>query len=474
MFKRFFNFWRELFSAITNTAYKESLRLYNHGDYKAAAESFAKLRARGKLTILYRRLTDFYYFRALRNAGILNFYQKDYQSCVNHFQNALNLRTESLTCHNYLAHSYNQLGQIERSIEHLKVLRMYWPSREDILLKLGISYIRLNRIKEGIGTLTEIVKREGGDNFPDVNLILGIAYLKSGSFDKAVSHLQRAVEVNPSFSVAYCALGCAFLLSDNLKESRRAFERSSQISPEDEKAAGFLGVMNALPPRKDQDYRDQIAELRRKAIGECDHLLVLKIEYGEHFTFLDPIYDNHCINELIEVFESLCTKHPDYADYANNLARFYLKVGEIGKAKSFFLRALKLNPYYVEALDGLAAIYEKQDDPERALEIIDNILLQTPVDPIVLLIRSRLCITLERYEDAVHSMLMATHSESEYAHHLYLLGQILEKKGYLEWARQCWIHVEEYLPGLASKDIRRTERALRHSQKIAREKNPER
>jgi Tfp pilus assembly protein PilF len=49
--------------------------------------------------------------------------------------------------------------------------------------------------------------------------------------------------------------------------------------------------------------------------------------------------------------------HPNYADLQNQFALLMMFEGEMGKAEDYFLKALRLNPKYREAIFNLGVLY---------------------------------------------------------------------------------------------------------------------
>jgi predicted Zn-dependent protease len=63
---------------------------------------------------------------------------------------------------------------------------------------------------------------------PDTALLrfsLGSEYLKTGEYERAIEHLARAVELDPSYSAAWKLLGKALAASHRPEEAARAYEK---------------------------------------------------------------------------------------------------------------------------------------------------------------------------------------------------------------------------------------------------------
>lgn len=59
---------------------------------------------------------------------------------------------------------------------------------------------------------------------------LGNEYLKADNFDKAVEHLQRAVEHDPQYSAAWKLYGKALVESGRNDEAMRVYEKGIEVA----------------------------------------------------------------------------------------------------------------------------------------------------------------------------------------------------------------------------------------------------
>jgi tetratricopeptide (TPR) repeat protein len=62
----------------------------------------------------------------------------------------------------------------------------------------------------------------------------GIAYINVGNFDRAVSDLNKAIELDPTSSFAYAGRGLAYLRQDNIDSARRDGEKALSLHPDED------------------------------------------------------------------------------------------------------------------------------------------------------------------------------------------------------------------------------------------------
>ncbi len=476
-------FFRRFFQPLTSAQYFTGIRLYNTGQYEDAASAFGLIREGiYRASLLYGRLSNFYFHRSLRNAALLAFYQRDYIRCIRFCQEALEATPDDLVCLNYIAHAFHHVGQYGAAIRQLEKLRDLAPGRDDILFNLAKINIKADLTEEAKRIIETLIERN--PLFPDFHHIRGIAYGKESNVDKAIASFKRAVELNPKYANAILLLGLEQIRAFDYKAAQHTFRDGVTNCPENTELLFYYGLTSTILTRLKklgingsptdgeplarkgnlpEDILDDIAYLDSRAVEEHQRMLELDISYGEHFTFIDPIYDKPCLSALVGVFETFISVYPAYADYFNKLGSFYQKISEVEKAQAAFKQALKLNPEYLDALDNLAAVYESEGRVSEALDLSNRILYKAPGNPEQLIKRGRLCLKLGHFDQAAEAIISASRSDNRYTYHLYALGQILKENDKPDLAGRCLRVANELLPDAARdlKGLRRLERSLK-------------
>jgi tetratricopeptide (TPR) repeat protein len=473
---------RRFFQPLTSSQYFTGIHLYNEGAYEDAANAFELIREGVyHASVLYNRLSEFYYHRSLRNAAILAFYQRDDVRTIRLCQQALEINPDDLVCRNYIAHAFHHIGQYGASIQQLNRLRDLSSERDDVLFNLAKICIKADRLQDAKEIINILIERK--PDYADFHHIRGIAFGKEGNIERAVACFSRAVEINPRYENAALLLGLEQIRAFDYRAAQKTFKAGIKSCPDNTVLLFYYSLLSTILRRLDhngpdpftagrealagrddlpKEVLDDIAYLDARALEEHQRMLELDISYGEHFTFLDPIYDKPCLSALVGVFESFVTVYPAYADYYNKLGSFYRKIGENEKAEGSFMHALELNPEYTDALDNLAGIYESDGRIQQALDFCNRILYKAPGNPDQLIKRGRLCLKLGHFEQAAEAIISASRSDNRFTYHLYALGQILKENKRTELASRCWRVARELLPEAARdlKGLRKLERSL--------------
>ncbi|MFN3076724.1 MAG: magnetosome protein MamA [Alphaproteobacteria bacterium] len=124
-------------------------------------------------------------------------------------------------------------GHYSRAATLLEPLLAAHPTDPEIMLHLGMSYLRTGRQEDGIRLLEKMQAMRGDIKSATA---LGIAYCQVGRDEQAIPLLQRAAEANSdNFNIRY-RLGVAF---DNVGRHEKAIEclqEALELRPEDARA----------------------------------------------------------------------------------------------------------------------------------------------------------------------------------------------------------------------------------------------
>jgi Flp pilus assembly protein TadD/mono/diheme cytochrome c family protein len=149
---------------------------------------------------------------------------------------------------------------------------------------------------------------------------LGLAYLRAGQIDDAVSHLREAARLGGASAddtaIVHYSLGNAEAARGNRREAIAEFERAIEVRPRFAEAYNNLGVM-----LQSEGRLDAATELYRQALS-------IK---------------------------------PAYAEAHNNLGVMLQAQGKLDEAIAHFREAVRLNPSYALAQENLTAALRERD-----------------------------------------------------------------------------------------------------------------
>lgn len=464
--------------------YLKSIKKFNQGDYEGAAKDLCKLKKRfGFSSALYNVLSSFYCVRSNRNLAVLNFYQQNYDQCTSACRINLKLEPSDVVSRNYLAHSLYHLGEFDEAIEHLQTLSSQEESRTDVKLNLAKIMIAAGRYLEAIEVLDKLIKKF--PDYADFHFARGLAFSKAWNSRLAIENYTQAFELNPTFSKGILLLALEYVRIYKYQTASDIFNQGMINCPEDIKIASYASclkrivanidqkTLKEMPLRRVSDkmfwgediprrVREDLSYISLMAKHESSKQLELDISYGEKFTFLNPIYDKPCLNKLIEIFNERTEAMPRYADYHFKKGQLFLKTRDLKNAKAQYLRALKINPDYEDALFSLIQVYESEEFWEESLFYTEKLLRIEKNTAIYHLTHGRILLKLDRPRHAVRALVKARELDSRYLYQLYLMGHIMKGKKEYELARECWVHTIGFMP-IVSKELVKLEALIQEN-----------
>lgn len=169
---------------------------------------------------------------------------------------------------------------------------------------------------------------------------LGIHYIEKGLYDKALTTLKQAINVNPSHGEAHFHLG-------------RVYKRLGM----EENAKAEYSLSFRIDHEKFHEYTKKFHEGADYEPSDTQYLTELGSSYTEK-----AMYD-----EAITTFKKVLEIEPDHKRAHYNLGIIYLKKKMYHKAADEFRNVVQIAPQMAEAHYNLGLAYHKQGMLERAI-----------------------------------------------------------------------------------------------------------
>jgi len=283
---------------------------------------------------------------------------------------------------------YSQEGLIREALDVYRKIADLDPSNltvrlkiADIFLKEGLNSEAIEEYNKVASVQIEAGRRDEAENLyklilrinpedADSIIKIGKLRLEDGHFEEAIAYARKALDHSPESDEAFS------LLIDSYNKTKMYDEAEELVN----------GRINNYP---DQIvYREMLAsillnkgDLQRAA----DEYLILSREYlnrnnpDKAFVYAERTID--ISPELIPAHEMLFEmsltigKNDNVVEKGLFLARYYYGNGDTAKAGNYYQKILEVNPYSIEAKEGLAKI-----DHINASEIQSSEIVAEPAD----------------------------------------------------------------------------------------------
>ena len=171
---------------------------------------------------------------------------------------------------------------------------------------------------------------------------LGYAYVNASRYDEAIRCCDKALDLEPDFSLAYINRGLAYVKIGRLTEAIRDCDKAIALKPDSGDAYYNRGRAYAGLGRLSE------------AIGDYDKAIVLKPDAGDAYYNRGLAYAGlGRLSEAIGDYDKAIALKPDSVEAYNNRGIAYAKAGRSDEALRNYDEAIKLDP------DGARAYYNR-------------------------------------------------------------------------------------------------------------------
>ncbi|NXA38818.1 TMTC1 protein, partial [Eudromia elegans] len=270
---------------------------------------------------------------ALNNLGTLT---KDVVEAKDYYRRALQLNPQHNRALFNLGNLLKSQGKKEEAIILLRDSIKYGPEFADAYSSLASLLAEKERLEEA-----EEVYKAGIENCPessDLHNNYGVFLVDTGAPERAVSHYRHAIRQSPNHHVAMVNLGRLYRSLGQNKEAETWYKRALKVS----RKAEILSPLGAL------------------------------------------YYNTGRYEEALQVYREAVSQQPANKEIRLALAQVLAMMGRTKEAEKMTNHILYEDVECLECYRLLSAIYSKQENYAKALEVIDKALQLKPKDPKVI------------------------------------------------------------------------------------------
>jgi len=127
--------------------------------------------------------------------------------------------------------------------------------------------------------------------------------------------------------------------------------------------------------------------------------------------------------EAVKEFDLVTREEPPSFGVINNISIAYLGLGNLEKAEQYLLETIKLDTNYAIAYYNLATLYQKLNDPAKAVKFLDRYTHLTPEDLPALENEAMLYIQLQQWDHAAAALAVLSQALPQSSVILFRLAQ---------------------------------------------------
>jgi tetratricopeptide (TPR) repeat protein len=318
---------------------------------------------------------------------------------------------------------------IESSIIPLAIIfehRTYLPSMMVylIMILLGDRFVRIDWLKIGLACVvivvfsfwtyqrnqvwesefslwSDVIKKSPNKARPHLNL--GIMFSRLGKTDTAITHFDKALQLNHRYAKAHFNLGAEMERQGNDADAVKHYHEAIKIEPNYIKAHNNLGLLLARTGRIEEAFQHYSrilnfnpeyapahlnwgvaqADLGKfsQAIAHFEQALKIDPNYADAYYNLAIVLEKQGkINDAIDHYATALEKNPAKAEAHFNLGNIFFKQGNTDDAIAHYKAAMTIRPDFLETISNLALVNVARKDYTEALALFMDILKYRPDD----------------------------------------------------------------------------------------------
>jgi tetratricopeptide (TPR) repeat protein len=242
---------------------------------------------------------------------------------------------------------------------------------------------------------------------------LGGAYYQNGDNENALTHYEKAVEIDPDNVIYQKSLADFYYsVAGRVENALEIYFKVLDQQPQNLEVLQMVGHINVALQKFDdaEEYYKRVLAIDP---GNQDAALLLdKLQNRltsdskpasaeEQYANIQTMINDGRQNDAVSAIETLLDSHPDFAQAHNDLGVLSYQQGDKDKALNCYEAAARLEPGNNTFQKNLADFYYvEQGRVEDAMQLYVNVLANDPEDAETLLILGHICVALHKFEDA--------------------------------------------------------------------------
>ena len=306
----------------------------------------------------------FYYY------GLSLFEEKQYENAKEEITSALNLKPDSIKALMILAEIYYRINDDERALTTVNKALGLQPGDLDATLLRGKINAQMEDYRAAIIDYQYVLARRPGTS--QERFKLAELFEANGNLDKALKAYLAVADIYPDKSKPLAKIANIYLSRNQSKKAIGICNVFLKKMPENLKIAMVKAHVLVTSGQYAQAQRLLEHLTKEHPESEQPYLLLAAIELDH----------NHDPGKAIAFYQKAVQKNSDNTSGYIGLANVYEKTGQLDRAEETYQRLLKIDPSNILALNNLAYLYARLDKKlDDALLLAMKVKEGAPNDP---------------------------------------------------------------------------------------------
>ena len=172
--------------------------------------------------------------------------KKQFETAEIHLKEAIRLKPDYSSAHNYLGVLYFRKGKVDLAIESYKkaLSNLLWTKPQLAQLNLAIAYLSLKQYQKAVVHFQEAINLV--PSYVDAHNGLGQAYEGLRMYGEARLAYEKALEYNPAYTRALLNLGKLLYRSGEKQKATEYLDKVVKLEPNSARASEAMGYLRSL------------------------------------------------------------------------------------------------------------------------------------------------------------------------------------------------------------------------------------
>lgn len=306
----------------------------------------------------------------------------DFPRAVEALRYHLRLRPDSPLGHFFLGRAYFALGLTGAALEHLRRCTELDGRFTPALGLQGLALLRAGLPRRAIAVFEQALTIDRGNpqlltGYLNALLTYAIRLFQRRRFPEALQHLLVLREHRPDSLPVQLYLGSAYRELGDPAKALLHFAEASRLAPQDpvlylQKAV--IHLQQGSPAAAAEEMQRAMALLGAQGLPARDAMDLLRL-----MTIV--LFQNRRHREALQCARRVLRGAYQDADMHAIMAECYSHLGDLGKAKNHYLRALERQRARREFSYGLASVLWQREEYAELEGLLQRLLRQDPADP---------------------------------------------------------------------------------------------
>ena len=224
--------------------------------------------------------------------GEIAFKEKRYDEALSLLQNVFSRDPQNLDGHRLESEVLLAKGNTKKAIEVLERLDQTYPDTSLIKYQLAQAYLKDNNIDQAKGVLDEAISTN--PNYADAILLLAQINLTSGHSDMVIEPMTRLLKKRPDLRTAATFLAAAYGALDRFYDATTVLEEQAKLAPQDPQPQIALGLTLRQAKRYDDAHSafEKASQLAPNDLTVINQLVELDL-LSKHFDVARQTIQRH-------------------------------------------------------------------------------------------------------------------------------------------------------------------------------------